>query len=56
MMAAVRLGAAMVVVTGESLLGADGGHSHGSGNERESDGNERKQSFHGCTSPNVSTK
>lgn len=39
----------MVAVTGESLLWADSDHSYSASNEREGDGNKRKQSFHGCT-------
>jgi len=39
----------MVVVTGESLLWTDSDHSYSASNERESDSNKRKQSFHECT-------
>jgi hypothetical protein len=39
----------MVVVTGESLLWTDGDHSYSASNERESNGDKRKQSFHGFT-------
>jgi hypothetical protein len=41
----------MIPVTGESWLWADSDHSYRASNERESDRNKRKQSFHGCTSP-----
>jgi hypothetical protein len=41
----------MIAVTRERWLWADSDHSYSASNERESNGNRRKQSFHGCTCP-----
>jgi hypothetical protein len=41
----------MIAVTGERLLWAESDHSYSASNERESNGNRRKQSIHGRTSP-----